>query len=108
MFRLLLFVKAPRPGFVKTRLAAELGPDAACAAYCVVVSALLEQLQAETAVDLLFTPDSAALELEPWRRPGWSLHPQGDGDLGERLVRAGREAFARGVTGLAIIGSDCP
>src|SRR5262249_24760372 len=37
-----------------------------------------------------------------------SSHPQGPGDLGERLSRAFRDAFASGARRVVVIGSDCP
>ena len=42
--RLIIFVKAPRPGLVKSRLAATLGPKAAANAYCTLVETLLRNL----------------------------------------------------------------
>jgi len=44
MKKLIIFVKAPRPGFVKTRLALILGPDAAADAYITLVETLLANL----------------------------------------------------------------
>ena len=46
--RLIIFLKAPRPGFVKTRLAAALGPDGAGAAYVRLVETLLHRLRDRT------------------------------------------------------------
>ncbi len=104
-----MFVRAPRPGSVKTRLAAALGADAACAAYRTLVDHLLPQLELPAfAVELRFTPDDAASELAPWLRPGWQLRPQGGGDLGARLERAVADSFASGFDRCLILGTDCP
>lgn len=105
---LILFVKAPRPGRVKTRLAREIGAQAACDAYRRMVDILLPRLDRIESVELRFAPDDAAPELEPWARPGWHLRPQGDGDLGDRLARAFDESFDAGRSRVAVIGSDCP
>lgn len=106
--KLVIFVKAPRPGTVKTRLAESIGPDAACAAYVELVEVLLQKLAAVPRVDLRFTPDDAALEITSWLRPNWQLLPQGPGDLGARLLLAFEDAFRHGARRVVIIGSDCP
>ena len=106
--RLILCLKAPRPGFVKTRLAAALGAEAACAAYRQLVETLLPRLAGIADVELRFSPDDARPDIAPWLRRGWTAAPQGSGDLGARLARATREAFAAGARRVAVIGSDCP
>lgn len=106
--RLVVFLKAPRPGAVKTRLAGALGPDAACAAYRRLVEALLANLTPLPRVELCFTPAEAAPEIQPWVRPGWLTCPQTDGDLGERLHAAFTEHFESDALHVVIIGSDCP
>jgi len=106
--RLCVFVKAPRAGFVKTRLAAGLGDAAALAAYRRLLDVTLDRVRELAEVELRFTPDDAAGELGQWLRPGWTAAPQGGGDLGERLLRAVAEAHAQGIERLVIIGSDCP
>jgi len=105
---LIVFLKAPRPGAVKTRLAESLGTEAACAAYRQVVQTLLRHLATLPNVELCFTPDDAAAEINLWRHKTWNLAPQGDGDLGSRLERASTRAFANGAQRIVIIGSDCP
>ncbi len=103
-----LFVKAPRPGTVKTRLAQTIGANAAGAAYRTLVETLLAKLVSLDAVVLRFAPDDAAAEIGAWSRPGWSMQPQGTGDLGRRLEAAFRDGFAAGARSVVIIGSDCP
>ncbi|MBI2925144.1 MAG: TIGR04282 family arsenosugar biosynthesis glycosyltransferase [Verrucomicrobia bacterium] len=106
--QLIIFVKAPRPGAVKTRLAETLGAVAACEAYCRLVESLLSRLASLREVELRFTPDDAGAEIKRWLGPGWTARPQGTGDLGTRLEAAFVEAFARGAERVVIIGSDCP
>ena len=106
--RLIVFVKAPRLGAVKTRLAQTLGPGPTLAAYRRLVATVLAALAEVPEVELRFTPDAAAAEIEPWRRAGWHARPQGGGDLGERLDRAVVEAFRTSRVPAVIIGSDCP
>ena len=106
--RLIVFVKAPRPGAVKTRLAAEIGAEAACQAYERLVSIVLREIQPFRAVQLRFSPDDAEADVRAWRQPTWTLAPQGGGDLGERLARAFSDAFESGAARVIVIGSDCP
>ena len=106
--RLIIFLKAPRPGCVKTRLARELGAVPACEAYQQMVDCLLANLATLPQVELCLTPDDAAEEIAKWARPGWRMRPQGNGDLGLRLVRAFDRSFSEGAARVLIIGSDCP
>lgn len=106
--RVIVFLKAPRPGFVKTRIAAQLDAEAAVAIYQVLVGMTLSRLIGRTDVELRYAPDDAALELGCWRRPGWNVRPQGEGDLGDRMSRATEDAFAEGVKSVVILGADCP
>ena len=105
---LIVFLKAPRPGFVKTRVAATAGRDKACAIYRELVETLLAGLGSLDSVELRFWPDDAAAEIKSWLREGWTAEPQGEGDLGDRLRRAFASAFNSGAQRVVIIGSDCP
>jgi rSAM/selenodomain-associated transferase 1 len=102
--RIIIFVKAPRPGFVKTRLAAAIGNEAACGAYRQLAETVLAHLAPLPHLELRFTPDDAEDEITHWLSDGWTAHPQGEGDLGERMHRAFTEAKGPAI----IIGSDCP
>lgn len=106
--RLIIFVKAPRAGMVKTRLASAIGAEAACAAYRKLAGELFQRLHALCSVELRFSPDDAANEISQWRRQDWQLQPQGEGDLGMRMARAFDDAFANGARYVVVIGSDCP
>ncbi|HTI73286.1 MAG TPA: TIGR04282 family arsenosugar biosynthesis glycosyltransferase [Candidatus Limnocylindria bacterium] len=106
--KILLFLKAPRLGFVKTRLAKDLGPAGALSAYRQMLQATVEVLCPFPNVALRYTPDDSTDEVGSWAKPGWRLEPQGDGDLGERLTRAFADAFANGANPVVAIGSDCP
>jgi rSAM/selenodomain-associated transferase 1 len=105
---LIVFVKAPRPGTVKTRLARAIGAFEAAAAYRRLVETLLDELRGLRELEMCFSPDDAAGEVRQWLKPGWSSHPQGDGDLGERLHSAFQRAFQTRAKRVVIIGSDCP
>jgi hypothetical protein len=106
--RSIVFVKAPRRGFVKTRIAAALGDDAALACYETLVRRVLGNLASLARVELRYTPDDAVGEVRAWRREGWTLASQGAGELGARLERAFGDHFAGGARRVVILGSDCP
>ncbi len=106
--KLIVFLKAPRPGFVKTRLSATLGARQACEAYRHLVETLLRQLAVLKNVELCFAPDDAGSEIKPWAQTDWRLAAQGPGDLGRRLDRAFARTFDEGTGRVVVIGSDCP
>lgn len=106
--RLLVFLKVPRSGTVKTRLAATLGDAGALDAYRRILAATLEQISSVPSVELRFSPDDAGDEAAALLRPGWTAVPQGEGDLGQRLSRAFDNAFREGFRRVLVIGSDCP
>ena len=102
--QIIIFVKAPRPGFVKTRLAATIGNEAACDAYCQLTENVLANLAPLPHLEIRFTPDDAEKEITQWLRDDWTAHPQGNGDLGDRMHQAFTEVNSPAI----IIGSDCP
>jgi rSAM/selenodomain-associated transferase 1 len=105
---LVVFVRHPRPGAVKTRLAAGLGPDVAAALYRVLVEGVLEATapRAREYERLLFyDPPDAGEAVRAWL-PAGRLRRQAAGDLGVRMADAFVRAFARGARRVAIVGSD--
>jgi len=105
--RLAVFLKAPRPGTVKTRLASEIGSRQALRLYRVMVARTLECVRrAGFDATLWFTPQDAASEMRFWLGEGWDLRPQSSGDLGARLSAA-EHAVPTGGAWVAI-GVDCP
>jgi rSAM/selenodomain-associated transferase 1 len=102
-----IFLKAPRLGTVKTRLAAEIGTRQALRLYRVLVHRTLAEVRvAGLEATVWFTPADAATEMRRWLGEGWDLRPQASGDLGTRLAAAAH-AVPPGRGWLAI-GADCP
>lgn len=102
-----LLLKAPRPGFVKTRLATELGDIAAVGLYRSMVDATLAAVRGtgwETTI--WYAPADAAREFEDWLGPDFRFRPQPAGDLGARMA-AVEVGLAEG-TPVIILGGDCP
>ena len=107
---LAVFLKAPRPGAVKTRLIPALGAAGAARLY----RALAESVVAGTRPGpgeyerlVFFTPEEARAEVEAWF-PGEVCVAQQGADLGARMSAACDEAFRRGAARVVIVGSDVP
>lgn len=107
---LIVFLKRPRAGEVKTRLATAVGAATAAAFYRVLAD---EEIRRTTPVSgeyerlFLFSPSQAAAEIAAWL-PGETLLPQRGADLGARMAQAFADAFARGARHVAIVGTDVP
>lgn len=107
---LLVVVKAPRPGQVKTRLAADIGDERAAAAYREMAQGVLERTAphgGEYERLVFFTPDDARDEIAHWLGPE-TLVAQDGPDLGARMDAAFAAAFARGARSAVLVGSDLP
>lgn len=103
---LVVFLRAPRLGRVKSRLAAGIGALAALRFYRETSESLLRAMARDGRwrVHLALTPDRDAVRACPWRFPR-SRFGQGAGDLGARMERAVRRMPPGPVV---IIGSDVP
>jgi rSAM/selenodomain-associated transferase 1 len=96
----------PVPGRVKTRLAAAVGADVACALYRAFVLDLAERLAAlPYRVTWVHTPADAPFAALV---PGARCRPQRGRDLGERLGAAIDDALAPGPGPVLAIGADAP
>jgi rSAM/selenodomain-associated transferase 1 len=102
-----VFLKAPRLGTVKTRLAAEIGGRQALRLYRVMASRTLAEVRAAgLEATVWFTPADAATEMRLWLGDRWDLRPQSSGDLGSRLAAAAHAVPAG--HGWLAVGADCP
>lgn len=108
----LVFVRAPERGRVKTRLAAAIGEEAALRVYRRLAEHTLRaasHLAAEGArVRVHHTPADAGDAVRAWLGAGPVYLPQADGDLGRRMEDAFARAFAEGAERVVIVGSDLP
>jgi uncharacterized protein len=110
---LLIFVKAPKKGTVKTRLANAIGEEHACALYRCFVEDLLEMVDKtmekdSSTVKICFHPPQSEKDIVHWLGSGRGYWPQCGQDLGERMINAFRRGFAEGFTHIVLIGSDIP
>ena len=106
---LCVFVRAPAPGRVKSRLARRLGARGAFEAYRLLVERELDALQeVELPVDLWVDGDVDNHLVRVWsRRYSLSVRRQPSGDLGWKMHEAIRSCCAAGRAGI-VIGSDLP
>ena len=104
---LIVFVKSPRPGHVKRRLAAGLGPVHAARVYRGLVATLLRRLAGGPAwrrFVFIAPAPGADRRLGRWH-PAFRRRRQSGGDLGDRM----RGAFRQMPPGPSLlIGSDIP
>lgn len=106
---IILFVKPPIPGKVKTRLAKDIGNDAACAIYLRLANHTIHEVQASGIPLALFFDGVNPAELpDNWRQAAGTCYSQQGDDLGERMANAFQQLFAEGVEQVILIGSDIP
>lgn len=110
--RLIIFTRYPQPGTAKTRLIPALGEAGA--------AALSRQMTEHTLAQVFALQQAYSVQAEVWFAGGtvdlmrqwlgqdWCYVAQGEGDLGDRLVRSCRFAFTAGCQRVVIIGTDCP
>lgn len=101
---LVIFVKNPIPGTVKTRIAKTVGAEKAAQVY----HHLLQYTQQITH----YGPWEKVVYYADFINPndGWNGYQkaqQADGDLGQRMQQAFRDRFATNAERVVLIGSDC-
>lgn len=104
---LLIFIRNPQLGRVKTRLARTTGDVEALRIYHV----LLEKTRAAALgveVKRLLLYSDFIDENDAWPNEHFYKLTQSAGDLGERMAQAFHDAFSAGACKAVIIGSDCP
>ncbi len=104
---LIIMAKYPTRGRVKTRLARDIGAKAAAELYRSFLAHFARTFaDAPFAVEWRYTPARA-----PFRRiigDNFTMRPQPEGDLGERMKKIFDESFARGHKHVVMIGTDAP
>jgi uncharacterized protein len=107
---LVIFASAPEKGRVKTRIAADLGPDVALTAYRTLAE---HAVAAASHVDwcrktIAYAPNGSGDAMRSWFGDLFDYRAQGDGDLGRRMLAALERAFSDGADRVVLIGVDCP
>jgi rSAM/selenodomain-associated transferase 1 len=107
---LVIFARAPQPGQVKTRIAAELGSLEALEIYRTLAAQTIAAARSGTnyCVTVAYSPRDAEGVMRDWLGASLSLRPQRDGDLDARMAATIDDEFARGAHRVVVIGTDCP
>jgi uncharacterized protein len=103
---LILFIKNPVLGKVKTRLAQTIGPERALEAYLQMLAHTRAVAEAVDCHRALYYSDFADVE-DDWPTNTFSKQIQAKGDLGEKMAQAFQDLFNQGYEKVLIIGSDC-
>lgn len=111
-----VFARAPVPGQVKSRLAKDIGDEAAAEVYAAMLKDTLAlarraaRARGDCEVCLAYTPDDAFAE-GPYSLSAYWHGPrlaQSRGDLGERIYDCIARLQAQGAERIVLIGSDTP
>lgn len=108
MSTILIFLKAPRLGTVKTRLAETVGEKAAQSIYRELVAGQMARLSQGYSICVQYAPQDAAAEMSAWLGADVCYEAQCDGNLGARLSAAIKAHFQARDTRMTCIGGDCP
>lgn len=107
---LIIFMKAPRLGRVKTRLQPQLTPELSLELHRAMGEDLVNRLRESEHFDLLirFFPPQAEVEMRVWLGDDLRYAPQEGVNLGSKLQHAFSAMFVEGYRKVCIIGSDLP
>lgn len=104
---LIVFVRKPELGKVKTRLAATIGKAAALSVYEKLLLHTFEITQGSMTDKFIFYAGEV-VEDDVWQQEQYTKMLQHELDLGKRMKTAFETVFQKGYGKVVIIGSDCP
>lgn len=105
----LVFVRAPAIGKVKTRLAKMMAPRSVLDLYrCFVMDVLDMLTQAGFQAVVCYHPKSAEQHVTAWLGDTYPYVPQEGSDLGARMANAFQAVFDQGCRRALLIGTDFP
>jgi hypothetical protein len=109
---LIIFTRYPEPGKTKTRLIPALGEVGAADLQKQMTEHTIlqvKELQKISAINLEVRFAGGNWELmQNWLGVGFVYQSQGEGDLGQRMMRSLVDAFSNNAEQVIIIGTDCP
>jgi len=105
---LIIFLKYPDPGKVKTRLGKVVGYEKAANIYSILTKYLLTQLSDSNSykITVCYTPEDKSVEISNWLNFNY-MEPQIGNNLGEILSHAFETSFTNGFDNTIVIGTDC-
>jgi rSAM/selenodomain-associated transferase 1 len=106
---IILFVKYPEKGMVKTRLSAGLGDETTQNLYKCFVSDSIGTLEKKRYIfKIAFYPPGSDEKIISWLGTEHSYITQLGRDIGERMENAFKETFLEGFKEVLVIGTDIP
>jgi uncharacterized protein len=106
---LLLFLKYPESGKVKSRLVKDLNEDLTLLLYKNFILDILDTLKkGRFGVKICFHPPDSKEKVRDWLGNNYVYMPQIGKDLGERMKNAFTTVYSEGFSKAVLIGSDIP
>ena len=102
---LMIFTRPPVLGKVKTRLAADIGDEAALNIYNFLLKHTVSVTQDLEVVEQVYYSEEI-IENDIWDNDHYEKKLQRGNDLGERMQNAFEHGFSNGFENIIIIGSD--
>lgn len=102
----IVFVRTPELGKVKTRLAKTMGEEAALQVYKYLLS-YTKEVVLKLDIPIFIYYEGLMKSRDIWSSENFKKRLQSEGDLGQRMLDAFTEVFAHGYSKVIIIGSDC-
>jgi len=103
---LIIFLKNPVLGKVKTRLAATIGADKALEVYQLLLERT-QEITEQLPFDKVVYYSDAIMVDDIWHQNLYKKEVQQGNDLGEKMQQAFAQGFAQGYKYICLIGSDC-
>ena len=108
---LVVFIRFPHVGKVKSRLALSLGAEKAAIFYRLCAEQIFGEfsmVSGEVKRYIFFSDRNDESEIKQWAGPRFCFSPQAEGNLGTRLKQAFHQMFDRGMRQVIIMASDVP
>lgn len=105
---LLLFLRVPEKGQVKTRLSKRLDKGFVLELYKAFVLDLLAAVSHVSPLFLFFWPPDKQKELTRWLGKTYRYQPQQGGDIGVKMGHAFETVFCKGFDKAILVGTDIP
>jgi len=103
---IIIFIRNPELGKVKTRLAAGVGAETALDIYKQLLLHTMQVTDASNADKFVFYHEQI-MQNDIWNKKGFFKNLQAGINLGEKMKRAFSTVFSEGYSKVIIIGSDC-
>ena len=108
MTDLIVYLKAPIPGQVKTRLQSRYTPQEAADLYRAFIQDTFEAASESGADRLIACYDGDQDHVRQLTPSGWLIVEQVGSDLGDRMLTSLRDSFTAGADKVVLIGTDLP